>query len=384
MTLSMRPSADTQPTWDIARDLLSFLRCGLQYRYSRPGKPRPSHSSQQFSGQFLQQVQEDAWLLANTPSAPPFPWPEQAVQELLNHVEQRLAAQGVRCHSASGRHYTRLRAAAAINELGPLLFPLLCHARLRVSGSFHNPNTVPQSEFNDIPACELTATIHAVARLQLHDPALGRNPLVKLLQQQLPQAPSGTVELLIDFQGNRRPYSCCTQALCNDSTQLQIQATSFLYGTRTQHPVIAGLVCYLSELVPSRRDFLALRKALIQRPGDPDIPAADSLDAAILRTWKARTPGEVPPLLSLPFRLQRTIRVINVSVADQQVALKQLRNTVQRILQCRSQELLTGHIISAWERNASQVTVCQACDARTWCPDHTSKLQPDLPGIRRC
>lgn len=384
MTLSIRPPADIQPTWDVASDLLSFLRCGLQYRYSRPGKPRPSHSSQQFSGQFLQQMLEDAWLLANTPAASPFPWPQQAVQEMLNQVEQRLAAHGVRCHSASGRHYTRLRAAAAINELGPLLLPLLCHARMHVRGSFHNPDTVPHGEFRDIPACELTATIHAVARLHLQDPELSRNPLVKLLQQQLPQAPAGIVELLVDFQSNRRPDSTCNQTLCNDSTQLQIQATSSLYGTRTQHPVIAGLVCYLSELVPSRRDFQALRKALIQRPGDPDVPAPDSPDAAILRTWKARTAGEVPPLLSLPFRLQRTIRVITVSLAHQQVALKQLRETVQRILQCRSHELLTGHIISAWERNASQITVCRACDARTWCPDHTSMLQPDLPGIRRC
>lgn len=382
MTLSIRPSPDVQPTWDVASDLLSFLRCGLQYRYSRPGKPRPSHSSQQFSGQFLQQVLEDAWLLANTHSAPPFPWPQPVIQEMLRHVEQRLAAQGVRCHSASGRHYTRLRAAAAINELGPLLFPILCQARLHVCGSVHNPNTVPHSDSNDIPACELTATIHAVARLQLHNPALSPNPLVKLLQQQLPQAPSGPVELLVDLQGHRRPDSCGAQTLCHDSTQLQIQATSSLYGTRTQHPVIAGLVCYLSELVPSRRDFLALRKALSQRPG-ADIPAADSLDAAILRTWKARTASAVPPLLSLPFRLQRTIRVIPVSVADQQAALTELRKTIQRILQCRSHELLTGHIISAWERNASEVTVCQACDARTWCPDHTSTLQPDLPGIRR-
>ncbi|MGV2339172.1 MAG UNVERIFIED_CONTAM: hypothetical protein LVR18_35880 [Planctomycetaceae bacterium] len=96
MSLTIRPATAVSKTWDVAGDLLSFLRCGLQYRYSQPGKPRPSHSAQQFSGRFLQQVLEDAWLSFKTPASPSFPYSDNALQELLDHVEQRLAAHGVR------------------------------------------------------------------------------------------------------------------------------------------------------------------------------------------------------------------------------------------------------------------------------------------------
>lgn len=382
MTLSICSLTDTRSTWDIAADLLSFLRCGLQYRYSRPGKPRPSHSSQQFSGQFLQQVLEDALLHSHSTAGPSFPWPDERLGELLDHVERRLAARGVRCHSAIGRHYTRLRAAAAVNELGPFLFPFLCHARLQVRSSRRTAEPVTHGGSDNQPSWELTATIHAVARLQLRDPAFMSHGLVKLLHQQLPAVPADTVEILVDFQGNRRPDSSGCRRPFEDVTQQQIQACSSLYSPRTPHSVIAGLVCYLSELVPSRRQFLALRKALMQRAGDPCIPAADSQDARILRTWKPGSANEVPPLLSLAFRLQRTLSIIPITSAGQQAALQHFDSTVQRIRLCRSRELLTGRIVSAWERNAANAAVCRACDARTWCPEHTPAQQPELPGIR--
>ncbi len=402
MTLSVQPSADTQRSWNVASDLLSFLRCGLRYRYTQPGKSRPSHSSRQFSGQFLQQVLEEAWLHFKNAATAPLPWPDQTIRELLDHVEQRLAARQVRCHSATGRHYARLRAAAAVNELGPVLFPLLSHARLQVRNSISAPdmapadtapaNTTPAHTAISPPSCELTADIHAIAQLQLHDPTLSSNPLVRLLQQQLPQqqlptAPLGTVQLLVDFQSNTRPDAALPGTRLNDLTELQILATAFLYRTRSPYPVVAGLVCCLSELVPSRRHFLALRKALLRQSDDFSdhflAPAPDSPDARILRTWRPSTADQVPPLLSFHFRLQRAIRVIPVSPPDQLTAIAQLHDTIRRIQHCQSREQLTGQLLSVWERNPSGTTVCSSCSARTWCPDHSSAFQPVLPGIRQ-
>ncbi|MFM7037573.1 MAG: hypothetical protein ACKO2L_07610 [Planctomycetaceae bacterium] len=383
MTLSIRPSAAALTTWDVAGDLLSFLRCGLQYRYSRPGKPCPSHSAQQFSGRFLQQVLEDAWLHFKAPASPSFPWPDTALQELMDHVEQRLAAHGVRCQSALGRHYTRLRAAAAVNELGPLLFPLLCHARLHVRGGSHPQPVADSCDSTSQPSWELTSTIHAIARLEPFNPAPGSNPLLTLIQQHIREFHAETVELIVDFQGNQRPDSQQSAPLCDDWTQIQIHAASSLYGPRTQHPVVAGMVCYLSELVPSRRQFRFLRQTLLQRPDDPAVPSADSLDARILRTWKPRSASELPPLLSLHFRLQRTIRIIPISSAAQQATLHQLASTIRRINRCRSEEQRSSQILSAWELNPSNPAVCNACDARTWCPGCSSKTTPALPGIAR-
>jgi hypothetical protein len=381
MSLTIRPATAVSRTWDVAGDLLSFLRCGLQYRYSRPGTPRPSHSAQQFSGRFLQQVLEDAWLSSKTPASPSVPYSDNALQELLDHVEQRLAAHGVRCHNATGRHYTRLRAAAAVNELGPLLFPLLCHARLQVSGSFHRQPAPDSRDPVSQPSWELTSTIHAIARLQPCHSTPSSNPLVELIQQHLPASHSDTAELIIDFQGNRRPDSDQPATSCDDLTQLQILAASLLYSPRTRYPVVAGVVCYLSELVPSRRQFRALRRKLLQCPEDPAVPPADSLDARILRTWKPRSANELPPLLSLNYRLQRTIRIVPISSADQQTTLHQLESIVRRIEHCRSAEQRSGQILSAWELNPSNPAVCHACDARTWCPGFSSQIIPALPGL---
>ncbi len=368
MTLSVRPHCSILPTYSLTGDLLSFLRCGLQYRYAQPGNLRPPHSSQQWFAHFLQQVLEEAWVTScNHPQQTP-PWPESNTQKLLDQVAERLESHGLRCSSPAGAAYGRQRAESALNELAPLLFPLLTHFPLHVRRS--RP-----------PHYEISATIHGIARLHLPDPQLTPNPLLRLIQNQLPLSVPQTVEIIVDFKATERPDSHSDNSLIHDPHCWQIQTAAYLRAPTAAAPPVAGLIIYLNELVPTRRQFISLRNALAQHSPQTLVPAPDSLDARILQTWRPHNPSEPPPLLSLEFRLQRAIRIIPISPELQQHSLLQFDHLAHRITDCKSRETKTGQILHSWDRNPSHLPTCEACDARTWCPDYSHETHPLLPNI---
>jgi hypothetical protein len=369
MTLSVRPHNSILPSYSLTGDLLSFLRCGLQYRYAQPGNLRPPHSSQQWFAQFLQQVLEEAWLASQQHHGQLPPWPESDTRQLLDHVNERLESQGIRCTTAAGAEYGRQRAAAALNELAPLLFPLLTHFPLRTRCS--RP-----------PNYELTAVIHGIARLCPSNPLLSDNPLVRMLCEQLPTASHSTIELVVDFRGSERPENSDAPQPINDPHCWQMQAAAHLRAPNASAPLAAGLMIHLNELVPGRSHFIALRKALLQQPRPTLLPDADSPDARILQTWRPHDPTEPPPLLSLQFRLRRALRFIPIDPQLQQQALHELDQIARRIITCQSRESATGQILTAWDRNPSHPPTCEACDARTWCPEFPTETQPALPAVQ--
>jgi len=56
MALSVRPPVQVLPSYSLTSDLLGFLRCGLQYRYTRLGNLPSSHPVQLWYGQFIHAV----------------------------------------------------------------------------------------------------------------------------------------------------------------------------------------------------------------------------------------------------------------------------------------------------------------------------------------
>src|SRR5260370_2348429 len=61
MQLSRRPPIYELPSYSLTADLLGFLRCGLQYRYTRLGRLTPSRPVQMWFGQFVHGVLEEAF-----------------------------------------------------------------------------------------------------------------------------------------------------------------------------------------------------------------------------------------------------------------------------------------------------------------------------------
>src|SRR5438552_286158 len=135
MSLAVRPPIQTLPSYSLTGDLVGFLRCGLQYRYTRIGNLPPSHPVQLWFGQFIHSVLEESYRLVREGTRGNPPWPPAVLDRIMDRIDRRLAARNIRCWDNESEEVGRRRATVAVNELGPLLFPLISQAEVRVRGA---------------------------------------------------------------------------------------------------------------------------------------------------------------------------------------------------------------------------------------------------------
>src|SRR5512135_2559298 len=141
MVLDRRHEPEVIPQYSLTGDLLSYLRCGLQYRYQNGSALPPARPVQLWFGEFIHGVLEMAYALWKTGTHPPLPWPNSKVAwqdrndpsghpdhdlgEIGRKQEVVLQAQGKLARSSDARETAYARAEQAVNILGPHLFPLV-------------------------------------------------------------------------------------------------------------------------------------------------------------------------------------------------------------------------------------------------------------------
>lgn len=379
MQLSKRPAIYELPSYSLTADLLGFLRCGLQYRYTRLGRLTPSRPVQMWFGQFVHGVLEEAfrrYSVARTRGEDAIPpWDSATLEEIRALVKSRLASQGLHAWDADLEELGDRRSDAAVNELGAALFPLIHRAEVRLTGSRALPPIASGLQFREADRYEIVGVVDVISHVTLQDPAVEENHLVRLLKAALGDLPE-EFELIIDYKGMRRPpiRGAGAKPTLWEIYGWQLQTYAHLRRAQEDHlPIAAGLILYLNELVPTKTDIDSLRKEIAVDTTDVR-PESGSLAERQLARW--RQPGD---LLPFEFRLARALRVVPVSDATVQDSLEQFDSVVTRIETCRGSELHGGKIIASWEKNPQDEATCVACDSRTYCPAYPGVTEPRLP-----
>lgn len=382
MTLTTRHVSKTVPSYSLTGDLLSYLRCGLQYRYQNGSALPPARPVQLWFGEFIHGVMEMAYTLWRDRQIP-LPWPATRIEwtdreraigladhdigEIGRRVEAVLAIQGKIPRNRDAREMAYDRAAEAINLVGPHLFPLVVFAEQPLEGSRLLPRTAGGPELR-ADRYAVTGVADVLTSIRLREvPAdnLIRQAVELALREQGIELPP-EFEVVVDYKGAARPPVGETKDDYWKQHDWQIQMYAWLRARKPDAlPVIAGIVLYVNELLPSIKDVADLRASLTSRNTDV-LPENGSPDYYALTT--ARPGAAAGRALSDEFRIKRAIRVIAVTEESKRDAGVQFDSVVVDIEQRVIDEIATGEIRNAWVPSCNDGDTCSACDTRYFCP----------------
>ena len=391
MPLSVREAPYQIPSYSLTGDLLAFLTCGLQYRFHNKGSLPPSTPVQRWFGEFIHAVMEEAFLHWGE-ARPPFPWNwNPTIRRIELDVERRLRTRGLFAppnlfdYRGDEQRLASQRTENAINHWGQHLFPLIAEAEVRLQGIRAMPAQVfgqPRADYY-----EVTGVADVITSVQI-DAAKGGNRLLAHLlaepgvEQLAEQMHAATYEVIIDYKGTRRPSVVVTdrrhplKGQPNQDWSTHSQQVLTYAWLRSQQagsaPVVAGIILYLNELMPSAEDMGALKEAISSSPAGTDV-VPTSEDLTTLRGWAAGS----PPALSAAFREARSIRVIPVTTDGIRRSLESFDRVVADIESTVSMETAGQGIVQSWPPRPERRN-CTACDFRSYCPP---SAQPGLPTV---
>jgi hypothetical protein len=295
---------------------------------------------------------------AGPPQAPPPGLVAHDARTIGWPIEEALAHEGKRARSRRARVSAYRRAEAAINMLGPHLFPLIADAEQKVIGT----RLLPQHAGGLLLRSEryaLHGIIDVLTNVELED--VGSNNIIRKAVEDAVPGLSGTFEVIVDYKGSHRP------PLDEDHWALgawQVQTYAWLrQRQQLSHPVAAGILIYVNELAPGGDDLRRLKGAIAR--GRTDVqPTRGDPDFYALQAW---TPGAAARL-SEEFRYKRAIRVIPVTDASIAQATNQFDQIVSEIEGRVIDEATQGSIRATWPPTCTEPETCIACDFRYFCP----------------
>ncbi len=402
MTLHVRSPDHKIPEYSLTGDLLSYLKCPLQYRMYNRGKLPPSVPVQQWFGEFIHGCMEEAyarWLDEDWGDFPrTFPWNwDEHLRSIELAIFNRLLARGLPpppglLYQLERREYENAteddrgiaskRLEVAVNSWGSHLFPLIEKAEVRLLGSVAMP---PATQFR-ATRFSVTGIVDVLSSVRLRE-APGNNIIIRRLREnpRIREAMDQSAEpfdIIIDYKGMRRP------PISDPSWEHQAwQIQMYAWLRRRQEPnrrVLAGVLLYLNELLPSRTDMELLAHDVGEEDTDV-MPNAVDIQQITQYMSPTQRPDDIileeeklpaERALTMPFREDRSFRLVEVDDASLQRSVTEFTGVVSEIETAVQTEIQSSDARNGWTPRRDDRT-CVACDFKYHCPERGD--DPKIP-----
>ncbi|AMK15309.1 PD-(D/E)XK nuclease family protein [Methanobrevibacter olleyae] len=430
MKLSTRSKEYIIPEYSLTGDLLSFLTCNLQYRYQNKGNLPPSMPIQLWFGEFIHGTLEEAflkWKKYSKDDSLKFPWDwESEIHPIEELITKRLKVKGLNPpyeyidnYGPKDNIYSA-RLERSINLWGPHLFPLIDDTEVLIKGLRPLKNENTRSDYYSING---VVDVLSSKKLERESQKTNNQSFQQTLDSFLNSSQKNILldylskneefkklfangldeyEIIIDYKGMRRPsapskeefskiQSMMINGDINDSEeylnykawiQQEWQILTYAWLRKNQQdsekPVV-GIIFYLNELVPSTDDLVAIRDDLKNNRTDISKEFVPKEDWLKLINWDEKLDLPIHRDLSDKFKMDRSIRIINLNDDLMKNSLKEFDKVVNDIESSLIKEMNGFSIKDSWEAKAEERT-CNACDFRTFCTkkdnDKDSKNKP--------
>lgn len=405
MKLPSRSKTYMIPEYSLTGDLLSFLTCNLQYRYQNKGTLPPSKPVQRWFGEFIHGVLEEAYLQWDLNNKS-FPWDWKSdIRPIEDMIDIRLQVGGLypydedlfysllnselELEDLNEHDHKKLasaRAEKAINIWGPHLFPLINSSELLIKGIRKMPNydeNISRSNYYGINGVvDVLSSLKINKNLNQTNLDNYNNMIVEFLkkdkkfQQKIANHNAGDeYEIIIDYKGMKRPPQQSKDDFNNpwENHKQQILTYSWLRSQQEDaKPIFAGIVFYLNELVPSKEDLVLIKEEIANDLTDGAIDYSKySEDVDLIMNWDK---DDKAPELSEEFKIERSIRIIDIDESEIESSLNKFDSVVFNIESSLIKEIKGCKIQDAWKADSDERT-CSACDFRSFCKNNSVKTK---------
>jgi hypothetical protein len=399
MKLSSKSKEYNIPEYSLTGDLLSFLTCNRQYRYQNKGSLPPSKPLQLWFGEFIHGVMDEAykqWKIKQTQ----FPWDWlKDIRPIEEKIDQRMQVRGL--YPPNPKYFTSYkdiedskkippkriistRVEKAINNWGEYIFPLIDSTEVLIKSlrkmPEYNPGKSSDMEKRSDFYC-VNGIIDVLSSFKINSEISKNNLIIKYLKKEdfykKYLKSEEEYEIIIDYKGMKRPkydYRTMNQQskIANRSDwnyhKWQILTYSWLRGKQgNSKPIIAGIIFYLNELLPSNKDLLVIKEDIETNKTDLKI---NKFDKQLIEDWDGSK--ENFPKLSDSFKLDRSIRIIKIDNKEIKNALTEFDVVVNEIEKSTVKENKGVSIKDSWKADADKRT-CDACDFKSFCNKYTEQ-----------
>lgn len=357
------------PRYSLTGDLLSFLECGIQYRFNSKGSMPPSTPVQRWFGEFIHGVMEVGFSEWKNGNLDLNNIDFEDTQRIAKIVAERLEDRGL--HPYTGLYIKEdtpgnkrkdyngnMIAFRSLAWWAPYLYPLINDNEvdmedLRPMIGYGSGQS--SSEYYAVEGIVDIISTFDVRKFQAN------NPLVKALM--LNEAVSDNLdqeeyEIIIDYKGMERP------AIDSDLWRYhEWQLNTYMWLREQQLraegrnvPILAGVLLYLNELYLSNAAIERLQKVVAR--GMTDVMPKEQDFVRLMNGNRFKD----------SFCIKRSIRVVAYDPKSIQRSLNNFDEAVNKIeSNLISERSDPSDIWKHWDGKFEQAR-CVACDLKTFCP----------------